>query len=793
MKRAVSFALALVLVCGLFPVAVQAASSQAVSGKCGDDLTWTYTPEDKTLTVSGTGEMYDYGSSGVAFYAPWHTYYDQLGTTASGWATKVVIEPGVTYIGTWAFDSCTRVEEAAIPDTVTRIGGAAFRNTALSTVTIPASVTSMGGGVFESCNYLTEFKVDPANRNYCAVDGVLFTKDMSVLIRYPVGRKDTSYVVPNGVREIASSAFCRTRPINYEGDLLHSYYSPLVSVTLPEGLEYIGGSAFSECRNLVSIRIPDSVTAVGSYAFSNCLALASVDWPAGAKFDSTLFSSCTSLAAVHISSGNEDFYSQDGVVFSRHPYDPFLSTTGPTLIYYPSGKRDAAYTIPDGVTDVGGSAFFQHPYLQEVDIPGSVENIFDAAFQGCRGLRDVTFHEGLIRIYPFAFITTGVRSFTLPASLESLGLSALSMGLDLESVTVAPGNRNFASEDGVLMTKDRSTLLLYPAKKADAAYVIPDTVTEIANSAFLHSSTLKRVTIPASVKKMGGMAFGYCTNLFSATFQGSAPVGIQQANMTFSDCSKLQTIFYPADDPTWTDAAKSCHGNGYANWKPLGAAEVSGTCGGEGNGENVQWSIQNDVLTISGAGAMQSYIDYYSCWPRHKDYFTSVVIENGVTTIGNSAFVDCPNIESVTIPRSVTDIGQGAFQICDALTDVYYPGSWADLDRAAKPYNTALFNARLHLAFDGKLVNGAGWTYQDGAVALTQAPAAGERVLAATYDESGRLISVETLTGTQAAQLTPSARLKFFLLDEGYAPRSEATSVQTAGAQTAVGGGGGVS
>ena len=110
------------------------------------------------------------------------------------------------------------------------------------------------------------------------------------------------------------------------------------------------------------------------------------------------------------------------------------------------------------------------------------------------------------------------------------------------------------------------------------------------------------------------------------------------------------------------------------------AADIvdSGTCGAEGDGSNLTWTLDSDgVLTISGTGAMKEYDPYKAPWYGSSSRVKSAVIAEGVTSIGGKAFLDCTSLTSVTIPDSVTSIGVWAFCDCTSLTDVYYAGSEA--------------------------------------------------------------------------------------------------------------------
>ena len=179
--------------------------------------------------------------------------------------TSVTIGNGLTNIGERAFSYCRNLTNVAIPDSVTLIQGEVFLwCSSLPNITIPKSVMMIMPQAFYHCTNLTAINVEILNPNFTSLDGVLFDKSMTSLIRCPEG-KGGSYTVPDGVTRIGNWAFQNN--IN------------LGSVTMPNSVTNIGERAFSDCTSLTNVTIPDSVNTVGAYGFSSCTSLPSATIP----------------------------------------------------------------------------------------------------------------------------------------------------------------------------------------------------------------------------------------------------------------------------------------------------------------------------------------------------------------------------------------------------------------------------------------------------------------------------------------------------------------------------------
>ena len=336
------------------------------SGSCGKNVYWGVNKSEGELKIFGIGQM----KSGVST-GDWSKYSENI--------KKVIIDEGVTSIGSFAFYRCKNIVEVEIASSVKLIDDGAFTNcVSLEEIYIPSGVNEISDSAFQQCASLKSINVDTLNTSFSSDSGVLFNKNKTTLLRYPPAKNNSTYTVPQTVTLIDEMSFLSC--LN------------LTSISLPSSLQSIESQAFWDCENLKNILIPSSVTKIGAGAFSNCYSLKSVDISKNViTLYGSAFTYCNALESINVSVDNKYYKSVDGVLYDK---------AGEVLMHYPASKSSLSFSIPHGVTTIESYAF-AYALLTSIDIPNSVTTIGSNAFEGC----------------------TKITSITLPDSITTMGMT----------------------------------------------------------------------------------------------------------------------------------------------------------------------------------------------------------------------------------------------------------------------------------------------------------------------------------------------------------------------------------
>lgn len=501
------------------------------SGTCGDDLTWKL-GDKGTLTISGTGEMYNYSMAD----APWKEQKDLI--------SALVVENGATSIGSSTFDGYTSLKSIKLASTVKSIGNNAFSNTGITSLDLPEGMESIGIGAFYNCEKMTELKL------------------------------------PESLTTLNNGAF--------------AFCKGLTAVTLPNKITFIGALAFEECTGLTSITIPENVTEIRNQAFYYCTALTMVELPKALQTvgDNAFYE--TKLQDVYYA-GTEEDWGKIAIGLKNEPLTNAnlhcmgavvvisgtcggaltwkldskgtltISGTGAMTDYTKSGvapwNKDCEeirfVVIENGVTTIGEYAFENCTLLESVVISDSVEKIGKYAFSGCSALKRISLPDSIAQIGDHAFRASGLEAVKIPEGVTLLGEGMFARCPNLQTVEL-PSTLQTIRE--IAFIGSGLNKIILPENLKYIGYEcfyectnleeikIPDSVTTLNYSEFEGCSSLKKVTLSKGLKSINQTMFARCHNLTEITIPDSITYIGEGA---FFQCKKLKDVYYTGSQKKW--------------------------------------------------------------------------------------------------------------------------------------------------------------------------------------------------------------------------------------------------
>ena len=554
----------------------------------------------------------------------------------------VSLPESLTTINNGAFKECSKLTSIDIPNKVTELNDITFANcTSLKNVSIGSGCTSISTTAFFGASSIDRITVSEDNKNFTAVDGVLYNKDMTTLVLYP---KNCSgeFAVPDTVTTIADYAF---------------YRSPnITKITIGKNVKTIGNYAFYNCPALFKVDFGNAVKTIGSYSFAVNDSIESIEFPDSLE-------SIGDNAFIAYPDGSYVENKLKSVKFGKG-----LKTIGNNAFYRNQKLTNIEFT-GENLTSIGKYAFYNCIALTELNLKGNGETVIDfrafycnnalkkislagiktidnSAFEDCGDLNSVNFGEGLLSIGSCAFLNCpNIETVSLPESLTTINngafkecskltsidipnkvtelnditfanctsLKNVSIGSgctsisttaffgasSIDRITVSEDNKNFTAVDGVLYNKDMTTLVLYP-KNCSGEFAVPDTVTTIADYAFDNSPNITKVTIGKNVKTIGFYAFSGNKKLETVEFTGNNLTSIEDE--AFSDCIALSEL-----------------------------------------------NITGNGLVINSDAFYRNYA------------LKSLTLGTGVKTINSYAFRQCTSLENVNIGNDVERIASNSF------------------------------------------------------------------------------------------------------------------------------------
>ncbi len=557
-KRLLSILLVLLTALTLLPLGALADDNN----KCGENLTWKFA--DGILTISGTGEMYDYSSADPA---PWSAKNSDI--------CEITVGDGVTSIGDNAFHSCKELSMVTFMGGLTRIGSGAFAGCeALRDFDFPYSLETIGANAFSNCNNLIDVTIPDSvqsigSQAFSCCEGLQSVYLPQMLTIIPDGiftdcKQLSSVDIPDTVTEIGANAFLRCTAFILE--------------KLPAGIKSIGAAAFEDCGRIEELVLPETLEHIGEAAFN------------GTAIDKANFAGTPERWTAI--GGNACCIAQDKIDFLEHTCDFGGSWQYDTQKHWKQcscnkTQNEGAHTgtgktcdvcgavlsaaldsgsIGDGLSwslsrsgalTISGSGKMpdfssvanaapwdkQKDKIQSVVIESGVQSISGGAFSGCTALEKVGISD----------------------TVAQIDLNAFDGCTALAEFEVAADNKAFSSVGGVLFSADKELLRCPVGKSADytvpsgtvaiaggafkdcaklESLVIPDSVTAIGKSAFENCAALKRITLPKSITKLETLTFSGCAALAEIALPDSVKT---LGEKVFSGCAALKSVKIPAE------------------------------------------------------------------------------------------------------------------------------------------------------------------------------------------------------------------------------------------------------
>ena len=391
MKKVCSVLLTVLLMCGIVYGSIVPVG--ASSGTCGEGVYWSL--EDGVLRIYGEGAMEEYSSSMYETRAPWAEQRDEVYT--------LVVEDGVTRVGSNAFFACGNLQTATLADSVESVGECAFQECSeMTSMDLGSGIRRIDGGAFFGCFRLSDVEF-PTGLQSIGIEAFLSCGLVSLRL-------------PDSVAEVGAYAFAEctqltevsfSQAMTVIPDSCFYKCTSLRSVTVPGWITAIESGAFAACTQLQSVTLSEGIVSIGGATFWDCPSLTNLSIPASVTEMNGL-SNIQNLATIELAEGSQAFRLEDGILFSKD---------GKCLVKYPPGRQGESYTVPDTVECIAPYAF-GNTHLSSVILPKGLRTVEEGLFMANSALRKITIPEGVTRIGTQAFAACSVLTeVTLPDSV----------------------------------------------------------------------------------------------------------------------------------------------------------------------------------------------------------------------------------------------------------------------------------------------------------------------------------------------------------------------------------------
>lgn len=606
--------------------------------------------------------------------------YADLGDVKTGGKTliydglkyRITKDAGIVSLGevSVSLNTDLSVQNLVIPDIITIDSGtylvteisdyAFYANDNIKTIEIGKYIKEIAPTALTQTSGLESVYVNEENKNLSCLDGVLFDKTKTKLLKYPQSKSDNYYEPPSTLEEIGAYAFFDS--VN------------LKEVNINSPLKKIGDYAFTGASSLYSISIGASVSEIGKYAFAN-----------------------TALKTISLSSELSEL--GEGVFASSELTNIELPSSVEKIPYAAFYNNENLYSVKHSAKYIDAFAF-SRTGLSSVVIPQNVIEVENSAFSECLKLESVKFNDFTEKIGNKVFYgCSSLKTVRLSNGLKTLGNSVFDECNKLEAINISASNKYYASDNGILYTGGKKKLIKYPPSNPDTFFEIPVSVTEIEEGAFSdcryldefkleHTNgefevedgilfdetksvliqyplgkTLDTYTVPDSVRKIGTKAFkgalisGYINISYNVSEIGE---------YAFDNCPGLEAIYtnntnrhYTSEDGVLYNIDKT-ELIKYPNKKAD------------------KFVVPNTVRIIKKGAFKDSPIKFAvlgdnvekieeSAFENSK--LETIEFNENLKKIYTRAFAKTP-LKTINLPKTVDNIGSYTFEDCQFLSDI---------------------------------------------------------------------------------------------------------------------------
>jgi uncharacterized repeat protein (TIGR02543 family) len=636
--------------------------------------------------------------------------------------TTVTLPPLLESIPGNTFNGCSALEILALPATVASITSNSFiKCSSLKTIianrsthpTLSGAVTSLTNftpanvrvAVFSDAakldysgdTYWSAFDIDTKIEGECGVSGNNITYSLDL---------ETGVLTFIGTGAMATYSTSDRAP-------WYQYRSIITSVVIGSGITGIGAYAFKDCANITTASLPASLTSIGSSAFDGCSASTFTSYSYAGTIAQWLGITFAGTSSNPMNYVKKCFV--NGSTEVNALVIPNGTTSIPNYAFY-NCLGLTSVTVPASLTSIGDYAFSSCSNIASVNYLGTIDEWCSIAFGTSTSNPAIFSHslqiggveqtaiylsDELEEIQNYAFYSnTTLTEISLKNTTSMAANSLTNCNADLIVRGEVSGDINtglhWSLLDGVLTISKVSgegemedlstgTAPWYPYRSTIRKIVVTEGVTRIGKYAFQSIANSCGVYLPASLVTISDYGFYMSSGIsYIVSANTSAPtVTDRQTNYSsygsdaFTSIPTATPIYVPAGSTTTYSTAYTSPNNTSAGWRRFSNfLPYTGTCGATGHESEVTWIFDpaDNSMTISGSGAMAGYSTATSMpWNSIKTNITSVVIEEGVTTIGNYAFYGCSALASVTFPETFSTIGNYAFYNCSGLTAIALP------------------------------------------------------------------------------------------------------------------------